>query len=127
MPFVQAQPPGGSVIIALSALAPLIQRPRKRAIQGGPLRDLIFQAAKQLGLASHVSVQDTDSELLVTVKFPPHAVTRRIPNGPDGDKALSELTLLLLEMARHAGSLGHPPPNGRIVPRTGNFRRRRAR
>jgi len=49
--------------------------------------------------------------------FPPHAVTRLIPAGSDQGSVLSELTLLLIQMARHAGSLGPPkgvvgPPNG---------------
>jgi hypothetical protein len=58
-----------------------------------------------------------DDGLLVTVTFPPHAVTRRIPAGSENGDILSELTLLLIQMARHAGSLGPPktlssPPKG---------------
>ena len=53
-------------------------------------------------------VEDDASGILVTVIFPPHAVTRKILNGADREKTLTEFTVLLIEMSRHAGSLGAP-------------------
>lgn len=52
---------------------------------------------------------------MVTVMFPPHAVTRWISSGREDSDVLSELTLLLIEMARHAGSLGVPKGAARPV------------
>ncbi len=98
----------------------LSQRPCKRAFStGGPLKDLIVELAKRLGLASHVSIRDEDSYLLVTVTFAPHAVTRRIPGGPRNDQTLTELTLLLIEMARYAGSLTPVKRESGVVARRG--------
>ena len=96
-----------------------MQRPRKRALTGGPLKDLIVELAKRLGLASHVSIRDEDSDLLVTVTFAPHAVTRKIPGGPRNEKALTELTLLLIEMSRYAGSLTAVKRQPKIARRRG--------
>jgi hypothetical protein len=75
--------------------------------------------AKRLGLGSHVAIRDEDSDLLVTVSFPPHAVTRRIPQGPRNEKTLSDLTLLLIEMSRYAGSLTETKREPKVARRKG--------
>lgn len=75
--------------------------------------------ARRLGLASHVSIRDEDSDLLVTVTFAPHAVTRRIPGGPRNEKALTELTLLLIEMSKYAGSLAQTKREPKVARRRG--------
>src|SRR5271170_1502143 len=105
--------------IAMVVLAPSLSGPVSELFTGGPLKDLIVELAKRLGLASHVSIRDEDSDLLVTVTFPPHAVTRRVPGGPRNDKTLTELTLLLIEMSRYAGSLAHPKAEPRVARRRG--------
>src|SRR5580658_6367352 len=87
------------------SLAPSLSGPVGELQTGGRLKDLIVDVAKRLGLASHVSIREEGSDLLVTVTFAPHAVTRRIPEGPRNEETLTDLTLLLIEMSRHAGSL----------------------
>jgi hypothetical protein len=77
------------------------------------------ELAKRLGLASHVSIRDDGPDLQVTVSFAPHAVTRRIAGGPRNEKALTELTLLLIEMSRYAGSLATVKREPKIARRRG--------
>jgi hypothetical protein len=101
------------------ALAPSLSGPVSELKTGGPLKDLIVDLAKRLGLGSHVSIRDEGPDLIVTVTFPPHAVTRRIPGGPGNEKDLTELTVLLIEMSRYAGSLTPAKREQRVARRRG--------
>jgi hypothetical protein len=65
--------------------------------------EIILRAAREVGLGSHISVEPFDGgEPLVTVSFPPGAARRRIPVRFLLDEELSQLKVILNDMARIA-------------------------